>query len=174
MPTLLVVIALVAGAAYWLYRARQAADTTRVVLDATHEVKAAARRFGFRTRANQHPSEGVDDPRVTAAALLVLTAETDGGISRAEQDAIMEQLQSVFEMSENEAEDLYVFSKWLASQSSNPDDMIRRLIKRTVHLGGRDTLPDLIQMVTQVGNADTGTLTDDTVNIVEKLKQLSN
>ncbi|WP_306143562.1 TerB family tellurite resistance protein [Roseibium sp. MMSF_3412] len=174
MPTLLVVIALVAGAAYWLYRARQAADTTRVVLDATHEVKAAARRFGFRTRANQHPSEGVDDPRVTAAALLVLTAETDGGISRAEQDAIMEQLQSVFEMSENEAEDLYVFSKWLASQSSNPDDMIRRLIKRTVHLGGRDTLPDLIQMVTQVGNADTGTLTDDTVNIIEKLKQLSN
>ncbi|WP_421982670.1 TerB family tellurite resistance protein [Roseibium sp.] len=173
MPTLLVVIALVAGAAYWLYRARQAADTTRVVLDATHEVKAAARRFGFQTRANQHPSEGVDDPRVTAAALLVLTAETDGGISRAEQQAIMEQLQSVFGMPENEAEDLYLFSKWLASQSSNPDDMIRRLIKRTVHLGGRDTLPDLIQMVTHVGNADTGTLTDDTVNIVEKLKQLS-
>jgi len=104
----------------------------------------------------------------------VLTAETDGGISRAEQAAIMDQLQSVFEMSEEEAEDLYVFSKWLASQSSNPDDMIRRLIKRTVHLGGRDTLPDLIQMVTHVGNADTGTLTDDTVNIVEKLKQLSN
>ena len=174
MPTLLVVIALVAGAAYWFYRARQAADTTRVVLDATHEVKAAARRFGFQTRANQHPSEGVDDPRVTAAALLVLTAETDGGISRAEQEAIMEQLQSVFEMPVNEAEDLYVFSKWLASQSNNPEDMIRRLIKRTVHLGGRDTLPDLIQMVTRVGNADTGTLTDDTVNIVEKLKQLSN
>lgn len=174
MPTLLVVIALVAGAAYWLYRSRQAADTTRVVLDATHEVKAAARRFGFRTRANQHPSEGVDDPRVTAAALLVLTAETDGGISRAEQEAIMEQLQSVFDMHTAEAEDLYLFSKWLASQSSNPDDMIRRLIKRTVHLGGRDTLPDLIQMVTSVGNADTGTLTDDTVNIVEKLKQLSN
>lgn len=174
MPTLLLVIALVAGAAYWLYRTRRAADTTRVVLDATHEVKAAARRFGFQTRANQHASEGVYDPRVTAAALLVLTAETDGGISRAEQAAIMEQLQSVFEMSEDEAEDLYVFSKWIASQSSNPDDMIRRLIKRTVHLGGRDTLPDLIQMVTHVGNADTGTLTDDTVNIVEKLKQLSN
>lgn len=174
MHILLALLALAAGAAYWLYRVRQAADTTRVVLDAAHDVKAAARRFGFRTRANQHPSEGVDDPRVTAAALLVLTAETDGGISKAEQTVILEQLQAVFEMSGEAADELYLFAKWLANQSTNPDDMIRRLIKRTVHLGGRDTLPDLIQMVAAVGNADTGTLTDDTVHIIEKLKQLSN
>ncbi|WP_299471297.1 TerB family tellurite resistance protein [uncultured Roseibium sp.] len=174
MHILLALLALAAGAAYWLYRVRQAADTTRVVLDAAHDVKAAARRFGFRTRANQHPSEGVDDPRVTAAALLVLTAETDGGISKAEQTVILERLQAVFEMSAEAADELYLFAKWLANQSTNPDDMIRRLIKRTVHLGGRDTLPDLIQMVAAVGNADTGTLTDDTVHIIEKLKQLSN
>lgn len=172
MHILLALLAVVAGAAFWIYRARQAADSTRVVLEATQDVKAAARRFGFRTRANQHPTEGVDDPRVTASALLVLTAETDGGISRAEQAAILEQLQTVFQLSAADAEDLYVFSKWLANQSSNPDDMIRRLIKKTVNLGGRDTLPDLIQMVTAVGNADTGTPTDDTVHIIEKLKQL--
>jgi len=169
---LLAILAALAGAAFWIYRARQAADSTRVVLEAAQDVKSAARRFGFRTRANQHPTEGVDDPRVTAATLLVLTAETDGGISRAEQDAILEQLQTVFQMSAAEADDLYLFSRWLANQSSNPDDMIRRLIKRTVHLGGRDTIPDLIQMVSLVGNADTGTLTDDTIHIVEKLKQL--
>ena len=172
MHILLVLLVLVGGAAFLIYRSRQAADSTRVVLDATHDVKAAARRFGFQTRANQHPTEGVEDPRVTGAALLVLTAEIDGGISRAEQSAIMEQLQSVFQMSEQEADELFLFSKWLANQSSNPDDMIRRLIKRTVHLGGRDTIPDLVDMVTQVGNADTGTLTDDTVHIIEKLKQL--
>ncbi|MEQ9294558.1 MAG: hypothetical protein RIG93_20035, partial [Roseibium album] len=85
---------------------------------------------------------------------------------------ILEQLQTVFQLSAAEADDLYLFSRWLANQSSNPDDMIRRLIKRTVHLGGRDTIPDLIQMVSLVGNADTGTLTDDTIHIVEKLKQL--
>ena len=172
MHILLAVLAVLAGAAFWIYRAQQAADSTRVVLDAAHDVKAAARRFGFRTRANQHASEGVDDPRVSAAALMVLTAETDGGVSRAEQDAILDQLETVFQISGAEADDLYLFSKWLANQSSNPDDMIRRLIKRTVHLGGRDTIPDLIEMVTHVGNADTGTLTDDTVHIVEKLKQL--
>jgi len=169
---LLAILAVLAGAAFWMYRVRQAADTTRVALDAAHDVKAAARRFGFQTRANQHPSEGVDDPRVSAAALLVLTAELDGGISQAEHGAILDQLQTVFQVSENEAEDLYLFSKWLANQSSNPDDMIRRLIKRTVHLGGRDTIPDLVEMVTVVGKADTGTLTDDTIHIVEKLKQL--
>ena len=51
--------------------------------------------------------------------------------------------------------------------------MIRRLIKRTVALGGRDTLPDMIGMVTAVGKADTGTLTDDTQQIIERLKQLN-
>lgn len=172
MHILLAIIAVLGAAAFWLYRIRNAADNTRVVLEAAHDVKAAARRFGFRTRANQHPVEGIDDPRVSAAALLVLTAETDGGISKAEQDAILDQLESVFKMSAAEADDLYLFSKWLANQSSNPDDMIRRLVKATVHLGGRDTIPELIQMVTLVGNADTGTLTDDTIHIIEKLKQL--
>jgi uncharacterized tellurite resistance protein B-like protein len=170
---LLAALGILAAAAFWIYRIRQTADSTHVVLDAAQDVKAAARRFGFQTRANQHPSEGTDDPRVTAAALLVLVAETDGGISRAEQTAILKQLQIVFQMSGSDADELYTFAKWLASQSSSPDDMIRRVIKRTVDLGGRDTLPDLISMVRAVGEADTATITDDTAQVIEKLKQLS-
>ncbi len=41
---------------------------------------------------------------------------------------ILEQLQSVFAMPAGEVEELFQFAKWLANQSSNPDDMIRRLI----------------------------------------------
>ncbi|MES0808490.1 TerB family tellurite resistance protein [Roseibium sp. SCPC15] len=172
MHILLAAVGLMAAAAFWIYRIRQAADSTRVVLDAAQDVKAAARRFGFRSRANQHPTEGVDDPRVTGAALLILVAESDGAISKAEQNCILEQLQTVFQMPESEAEELYLFAKWLANQSSNPDDMIRRLIKRTVHLGGRDTLPDLIRMVDAVGKVDTGELATDAEHVIEKLKQL--
>jgi len=170
---LLAALGIIAAAAFWIYRARQTVDNTKAVLDAAQDVKAAARRFGFRARANQHPSEGVEDPRVSCAALLVLVAETDGGISRAEQDSILEQLSAVFQLPGADAEELYLFAKWLANQSSNPDDMIRRLIKRTVNLGGRDTLPDMIRMVSAVGKADTGTVTDDTLQIIEKLKQLN-
>ncbi|WP_269582514.1 TerB family tellurite resistance protein [Roseibium sp. Sym1] len=173
MHILLAALGILAAVAFWLYRARAAVDNTRVVLDAAQDVKAAARRFGYRTRANQHPTEGVDDPRVTGAALLVVVAETDGGISKAEQDEILEQLSSVFGLSARDAEELYLFSKWLANQSSNPDDMMRRLIKHTITLGGRDTLPDMISMVRAVGMADTGTLTDDTQQVIEWLKQLS-
>lgn len=172
MHIVLALVGVLAAAAFWIYRIRQAADTTRVVLDAAQDVKAAARRFGFRTRANQHPTEGVDDPRVTCAALLVLVADADGGISQAEQHAILQQLQSVFQLSIQDAEELYLFAKWLANQSSNPDDMTRRVIKRTVTLGGRDTIADMISMVSKVGEADTGALTDDTFQVIEKLKQL--
>ncbi|MHA7773137.1 TerB family tellurite resistance protein [Roseibium sp. M-1] len=173
MHILLAALGILAAAAFWIYRIRRVADNTRVVLDAAQEVKAAARRFGFKTRANQHPVDGIDDPRVSGAALLVLVAETDGGISKAEQDAILGQLQSVFSMPLGEAEELFMFAKWLANRNSNPDDMIRRLIKRTVNLGGRDTLPDMIRMVRAVGMADTGTMTDDTAQVIEKLKQLN-
>ncbi|WP_428642211.1 TerB family tellurite resistance protein [Roseibium sp.] len=173
MHILFATLGILAAAAFWIYRIRQAEDHTRTALEAAQDVKAAARRFGFRTRANQHPTEGVDDPRVTAAALLVLVAEIDGGISRTEQDCILDQLQHVFQVSAFDAEELYLFAKWLAGQSTNPDDMIRRLIKRTVSLGGRDTLPDLMQMVSAVGKADTGTPTDDTLQVIEKLKQLN-
>lgn len=173
MHILFAALGILAAAAFWIYRARRVADNTRVVLDAAQDVKAAARRFGFRTRANQHPADGVDDPRVSGAALLVLVAETDGGVSKAEQDTILGQLQSVFSMPAGEAEELFLFAKWLAGRSTNPDDMIRRLIRRTVALGGRDTLPDMIRMVRAVGMADTGTVTDDTAQVIEKLKQLS-
>lgn len=173
MHILLAALGILAAAAFWTYRVRHTADNARVVLDTAQDVRAAARRFGYQLRGNQHPSEGVDDPRVTAAGVLVLVAETDGGISRAEHASILEQLQTVFQMSAADADELYLFAKWLANQSSNPDDMIRRLIKRTIHLGGRDTLPDMISMVRAVGEADTGTITDDTAQVIEKLKQLS-
>ncbi len=172
MHILLAALGLLAATAFWIYRIRQAADSTRVVLDAAQDVKAAARRFGFKTRANQHPIDGVDDPRITAAALLVLVAETDGGISTNERDSILEQLQKVFDLPAVEADELFLFAKWLANQSSNPDDMLRRLIRRTVHLGGRNTIPDMIGMVKAVGEADTGTMTDDTSQVIAKLKQL--
>lgn len=174
MHILLAALALVAIIAYWIFRTGQTTQSSGTALEAPQDVKAAANRFGYKAILNQHPTESVDDPRVTGAALLILVAEIDGGISRAEKESIEEQLRKVFELSESDSKELYVFAKWIASQSSNQDDMIRRLIMRTVKLGGRDTIPDMMQMVNAVGRADTGTLTDDTQQVIERLKQLLN
>jgi uncharacterized tellurite resistance protein B-like protein len=173
LHTLLAALGILAAAAFWIYRNRQTADSIHDVPDAPQDVKAAALKFGYRPHPDQHASECADDPRVTGAAVLVLVAETDGGISTAEQVAILQKLQTVFQMSDSDADELFMFAKWLASQNNNPDDMIQRLIRRTVDLGGRDTLPDMIAMVRAVGEADTGTITDDTAQVIEKLKQLS-
>ncbi|CTQ54072.1 Tellurite resistance protein TerB [Roseibium album] len=173
MHTLLAALGILAAAAFWIYRNRQSVDSPQDVSDAPQDLKAAALKFGYRPYPDQHASECVDDPRITGAAVLVLVAETDGGISTAEQVAILQKLQTVFQMSGSDADELFMFAKWLASQNNNPDDMIQRLIRRTVDLGGRDILPDMIAMVRAVGEADTGTITDDTAQVIEKLKQLS-
>jgi uncharacterized tellurite resistance protein B-like protein len=170
---LLAALGILAAAVFLAYRTRRPDQKTREVPGTVMNGHAPAGRFGFRTGENQHPTEAVDDPRVTGAALLVMVAATDGGISKAEEDEILAQLQSVFGLPASEATDLYRFARWLAEQGSNPDDMIQRLITRTITLGGRDTLPDMIRMVRAVGIADTGTLTDDTYQVIERLKQMS-
>jgi len=173
LPILLAILGLLAAASFWMYRIHHAANAANALLNAAQDVRSAARRFGYRLRNNQHPVEGIDDPRVSATALLVLVAKTEDGVSKASQAEIEDQLQTVFQMRRSEAQEMYFFAKWLAGQSQNPSDMTRRLIKRTLTLGGRDTLPDLITMVRAVGEADTGTASIDTLHVIEKIKQLN-
>lgn len=130
-------------------------------------------QWGYRVRKNRHPAEGVEDPRLSCAALLVLVADLDGGISKAEKDSILKQFRTVLDLPPSQVPEVYATAHWLSHQETDRDEMVRRLIKRTVSLGGYETLPDMIQMVIEVGKADTGTLTDDTAQVVEKLKLLN-
>jgi len=71
------------------------------------------------------------------------------------------------------AQEMDFFAKWLAAQSQSPSDMVRRLIRRTLTLGSRETLPDPSRMARTVGEADTGTASIDTLHIIESIKRLN-
>lgn len=173
MHILLAILGILAAASFWMYRIHHAANAANALLNAAQDVQSAARRFGYKLRNKQHPVDGIDDPRVSATAVLVLIAKTEDGVSKTAQAAIEEQLQTVFQMRPSDTQEMYFLAKWLAGQSQNPSDMTRRLIRRTLMLGGRDTLPDLIRMVRTVGEADTGTASVDTLHVIESIKQLN-
>ena len=75
MPFLLALVAIAAGLYFWTLRARNAAEAARELGDMAADVMSAARRFGFRRRANIHPVDSIDDASVAMGALTVALAE---------------------------------------------------------------------------------------------------
>lgn len=144
-------------AAFLLYnRFRQAANTTEKILDMGNEVRLAARRFGFKRKANVHPVETVDDPRLTAAGLLHATGLQAGPLTESELGQIHIQIQSVFDTDLHEAKEISVFGSWLVTQCTTPAQAIDRLAKQTFKLGGDATFKDIQTMLARIyasGNA---------------------
>jgi hypothetical protein len=50
-------------------RARNAANVATDLVDMAQDVMGAARRFGFRRKANTHPVDSLEDTKVAMAAL---------------------------------------------------------------------------------------------------------
>ena len=60
MPYIIAQLGFLAGAYFWMIRARAAADAARDLTGVAQDVMAAARRFGFRRRLNTHPVESLE------------------------------------------------------------------------------------------------------------------
>ena len=103
---------------------------------------------------------------------MAITAEMDGAITKAEQDEMEKQAQTVFQCSGDEVVEFIVFGRWIAAQGKNRDETLRRLIKRVIYLGGNDVLPDLVNMAIAVGSADTGQPDENVHDVVDRLKRM--
>lgn len=110
------VLALTGGAYFWYSRISAAKDAAATLADAAIDVRLAARRFGFRRKANIHPAEAVDDARLAAMGLIAAPAQMDHGWSRETGDSMTAEAQAVFKISRQEAEEMVIFGRWLSDQ----------------------------------------------------------
>lgn len=171
MPYLIALIGVVSAITFWYFRLR---DTGADVLDMANDVRLAARRFGFTRKLNANPVDSIEDARLAAAGILVIAAESDGAISEAEKKMFLRQCQSVFSCTADEAGEFLIFGRWLANTSPIRDETLRRLVRKTLQLGGAEALADLGGMVRAVGEADNGTADEYVEDILERLKRASN
>ncbi|MEO0912392.1 MAG: TerB family tellurite resistance protein [Pseudomonadota bacterium] len=171
MPVLLTVLGLLAAVGYWYFRIRDAGDTVRDLADAANDVRLAARRFGFKRRANVHPIDCIEDARMAAAGITLSVAEMDGALTQSEIQTATIQFQSVFDISKDEAEELVTFGRWIASQSGTRAEGVRRMTKRLLGIAGAEAGPDLIKLVTAVGTADGGTLHVDAEDALQTIRR---
>lgn len=156
MHIILGLLTLVGVIALWVWRARMAAGAAREIGETAEDLQAAFRRYGYRRRAGKHPAENLDDPRLAAAGMMAAIARLDGDMSTERMNAIRVECRASFRLGDKEADEVAAFGRWIAEQSRDPDDAIRRLLKIVRDKAPREAHEDVVGMLTRVASVEGG------------------
>ena len=121
------------------------------------DVMNAARRFGFRRRANMHPVDALDDADVAIAAIGIAFLELGGLPSVEQQNALIRSLQQGSAQSHDKAQEAIILGRWLVGECGGAQQGFDRLARRLYKLRGHDGFDPLMQVLRDVAQA-AGTL----------------
>ncbi len=172
MPAIIALVGLLVGALIWYNRMKQAGHIAGELKDAANDVRLAARRFGFKRRANVHPIDTLDDARLAAAGIVAATVQMDGLWDQSMSDAMIQQAQSVFNVDLGEAEEVVIFARWIAAQGNNPSETVRRLARRLKRLAGQEAMTDTVQMIQGVSGRDGRALSPDAEDAIATVERV--
>ncbi len=132
----LIALGVIATIVFYLRRAQDAVDVANGLADAVCDAGSAARRFDFRRRANVHPVEPSEDPRVALAALAAAHVERDGLPTKDKLDRLTVQTAIHLKVPSDAAQELAVHGRWLVAQCGTPDAAIRRIARKLDRMSG--------------------------------------
>ncbi len=156
MHILIGLITLIGGIAFWIYRARMAANAASEIADIAGTVVGAARRFGFRRRHDMHPVDCIDDATLAAGALTVAFLDLGPAQTEEIRKAHLLALQQHFAIEKVEAEELLVMGHWLVNECNGPAPATTRLGKRLMKLTGSHALDAPLKVINDVAGASGG------------------
>lgn len=147
MHIVLAVIAALGTAYFFVMRARNAADMTGELMDVAADVRNAARRLGFRRKANIHPAEAVEDPHMAIATIATAFVELDDLPTREQRDALVRQMQSTLSIPLETAEELSVFGRWMVQECGGAEPAINRMARKLYRMGGAEHFTALLTVI---------------------------
>jgi hypothetical protein len=150
MPIILGIIAVLAAAWFWTNRARNAANMAGDLADMATDVLGAARRFGFRRKANVHPVDSLEDAGVATAALGIGFLELAGLPSAEQHSALVVSLQSTLGMSHDQAKEAVILGRWLVTECGGPVPGVDRLGRRLWKLKGAQGFQPMLSVLRDV------------------------
>lgn len=142
--------------AVWWWRIRAAGQAAQEIGQATDDVQAALRRFKYKRKAGQHPAEAIDDPRLAASGIMTAVAKLKGDLTADQMNQIRVECRAAFCKNQAEADDVAAYGRWLASQSQDPDDAIRRLAPIVRDRAEAEAHGDLVRMLERVAAVEGG------------------
>ena len=164
-------MAALAVAYFWILRARNAAEMTHELLDVANDVRLAARRFGFRRRQNIHPAEAIEEAKIAVAAIGACLLELDDFPTAEQKEALVRGLRDSQRISHQEAEELTILGRWLASECGGAAQAVSRLSRRLYKLNGASDLGTLASLASSIAKFGSGTLTEQQKTALEDIQR---
>jgi uncharacterized tellurite resistance protein B-like protein len=158
-----------------LFRMQQAANATRDIVDAADEARGLFRRWSWQRKHARHPLDMVEDAREAAAAMMVVVAQSDGGITERERAAITGEMMKRFGATSDQADALFARARWLVKDSADAGEVFRRLTPVIQRTCGAPERSDLIEMLDAVARADSTSddiVTQDIAKFARTLRSL--
>ena len=100
------------------------------LMDVADDIRAAARRFGFQRRYDQHPVDNIEDPRVAVSGLANAFLNLDD-LPTADARAVMNvQLRKHLDLDATAAQEIEILGQWLVTECGSAQQAIPRMSKR--------------------------------------------
>lgn len=160
MPILIALLGIIATAYFWANRARGAAHVASDMADMVGDVANAARRFGFRRRANIHPVESIDDPNIALAGIASAFIGLDDLPTKEQRDTLLIQLRAQLRVDGETAQELVVLGQWLVSECGGAQNAITRMSRKLFKMEGAPALEPLLTIIKKVVSANDGALSE--------------
>ena len=156
MPYVVALLAILGVAYFWLIRARMGVEAVRELSGVAADVAAAARRFGFRRRLNEHPVDSLQDADVAVAGAGLAFLELADLPTSETRDALIVSLQHHLGISEKDAREGLVLGRWLMNECGGPQPALDRFARRLVRMQGAPALEPLMAVLGDVASGAGG------------------
>lgn len=156
MPLLLALIGIAITAYVWFNRAQRVSHVAGDLINVAADVRNAARRFGFRKRANRHPVEGIDDPKLVIGAMATAFLELDD-LPNAEARSLTDlSLRKHLNLDAATAQEITVLGRWFVEECKGPVPAFPRLAKKLKVIDGAASFETLMAVLKDVAEAGGG------------------
>lgn len=154
MHILLGLLSAAGAIAFYLYRARQAAEVTQELGELASTARGAVRRFFWRRRTDVQQTKQLDDPALAASTMMCALAQSDSLMTDRERQVILDRMAQTFQIEGNAADELFAQARWLTNEMGDLDSFLRRLARPVNERCTAAEKAELIDMLTAVAAAD--------------------
>ncbi len=151
MAILGIIAALIGAVSFALWRLNAAADAVRNLTGAAEDAHGLWRRWSWRRRLAGDRLELIKDPREAAAGMLVAVAQADGALTQAEQNALVAEFKTSFEMSEPQAQELLAHARWSTGEVRDLDRCLFKL-GLLLDVEQKNDVARLMQLIAAIGS----------------------
>lgn len=171
MPALIALVGIITAAAFFILRARNAANATTDLLDMANDVRLAARRFGFKRKTNLHPAEAIEDPAIAIAGISSAFLELDDLPTSDQRSALTRTMARELDLGAQDADELAILGRWMAAECGTPDAAVSRLSRKLARLGGQDQFQPLLAVINGTLSASSASLNQKQVEALDDVKR---